>query len=173
MKNLLITATMLTVLCTPALAVNKCVGMDGRTIYQDATCAAGSATARDDLANARKDAQRKTDAVIQSRKSVAADLEAQLTAEIKKKADRPPQRVELAPAPTVSSSSTAMPFDQCNATVQATTRSLAVNWKDVQRIVNSAEMSMTKICTRDGSVTITCSALDSRMVTTQGVQCGS
>ena len=173
MNHPLITATLLATLCAPAWAVNKCTGADGKISYQDASCDGGSATGRDDLANARKDAQRKSAAVVQSRKSVAADLEAQLEAQIKRKADLTPQRVETAPTTTVSSSSKAMPFDQCNATVKSTIQTLAVNWKDFRRIVNSAEMTMTKICTRDGSVTITCSAPDSRMVTTQGAQCGS
>lgn len=39
MKHLLIAAALLTVLCAPAWAVNKCTGADGKVVYQDAPCA--------------------------------------------------------------------------------------------------------------------------------------
>ena len=39
MKHALIAAALLAALCTPAWAVNKCTGPDGRVVYQDAPCA--------------------------------------------------------------------------------------------------------------------------------------
>lgn len=168
---IIIAAALLTALCAPAWAINKCIGPDGKVAFQDAACDATSTTARDDLVNAKKDAEIKRDAVRKSLKTVAQDLEAQLSSELKNRANRPPPMTEPAPAATVSSTAADMTFDQCTASVQSTIKSLAINWKDVKRIVNSAQVTITKICTHDGSVTITCSAPDSRMVTTRGDRC--
>lgn len=153
-------------LSLPALSVNKCVGTGGRVSFQDAPCSR-TTTIGDDLINAKKDAQQRNDAVVQSRKSVAAELEAQLTEKLK---NRPPPvqaRFDSVSAPDASSTSTSMSFSQCTATVQSTIRSLGANWKDVHQVVSSPEMTMTKICTNDGSVTLTCSAPDSKLITTR------
>lgn len=153
-------------LCLPALAVNKCIGADGRVSFQDAPCPR-TTTMGDDLTKAKQDAQQRSDAAVQSRKSIAADLEAQLAEKLKNRPLPIPQPSDAIPAPEVSSTSAHMPFSQCTATVRATIQSLGANRKDVHQIVNTAEMAVTKICTIDGSVTLTCSALDTKLITTR------
>lgn len=162
--------TALLVLCGPALAINKCTGVDGKITFQDSPCTSGSVAVRDDVSDAQKESKNRQDAAVQSRKSVTANLEAQLETELKKQPVKPYQTGQES-VPVASSTSSAMSFEQCNATVQRAVQSMAVNWKDVRRIVNSPDMVMTKICTSDGSVTITCSRLDARMVTTKGARC--
>lgn len=150
-----------------AFAVNKCTAADGKIVFQDAPCAAGSVAARDDLADAKKQTPKNQD--LQSAKAVAAALQSQLDTKLQ---NRPALRASSgATEPGVSSTSSEMSFDQCNATVNSTVRSLGVNWKDVKRIVNSSTVTMTKICTTDSSVTITCSKPDWAMTTTKGGQC--
>ena len=155
----------------PAWAVNKCTGADGKISFQDAPCPAGLTRARDDIADAKKEAATRLGGAVMSPKQAAAELQAQLETEMKKERTKPVRSFQPSDEPTASSSAVAMPMSQCLATVESTVRSLAVGWKDVRRIVNSPETSMTKICTMDGSVIITCSAPDAKMVTTRGSRC--
>lgn len=63
MTHPLITAAILAALCTPAWAVNKCTGADGRTVYQDAACLQPPQTApRDDIAELRAKSAKHADA---------------------------------------------------------------------------------------------------------------
>lgn len=155
----------------PAWAVNKCTGADGRISFQDAPCPEGSIRSRDDLADAKREAATRVGGAVMSPKQAAAELQAQLEVEMKKERTKPVRSFQPSDEPTASSSAVSMPMSQCLATVESTVRSLAVGWKDVRRIVNSPETSMTKICTVDGSVIITCSAPDAKMVTTRGSKC--
>lgn len=165
-----ISAAAMLAFCVPTMAINKCTDSGGKVAFQDGPCPSNSVAARDDLSDAKKESQNKQTAAVQSRKSVAANLEAQLETELKKQPVKPYQAGQES-IPVASSTSSVMPFEQCKTVVQSTVRSLAVNWKDVKRIVNSPDMVMTKICTSDDSVTITCSKADARMVTTRGARC--
>jgi len=65
------------------------------------------------------------------------------------------------------SQSVSMSFEACLAAKERTIASLGVNSKDIIPIVNTNVMTMTRVCTADGSVLITCSKPDSKMVITR------
>ena len=75
--------------------------------------------------------------------------------------------VSLLLASDVLAQSRSMSFEQCLATREKTIASLKANPRDVIHIVNTSIMTMTRICTADGSVVITCSKPDEQMVIRQ------
>ncbi|MBF8753767.1 hypothetical protein [Pseudomonas guariconensis] len=65
------------------------------------------------------------------------------------------------------STSTPMSFEKCQAVQANTIAQLNVAPGDIVRIVNTSVMTMTRLYTDDGSVIITCSAPDNKMVITK------
>lgn len=70
-------------------------------------------------------------------------------------------------AGSADSQSVSMSFEACLAAKERTIASLGVNPRDIIPIVNTNVMTMTRVCTADGSVLITCSKPDSKMVITR------
>ncbi len=68
---------------------------------------------------------------------------------------------------TAESSSMPMSFEKCQATQANTIAQLNVPSGDIVQIVNTSSMTMTRIYVDDGSVLITCSAPDNKMVITK------
>lgn len=64
-----------------------------------------------------------------------------------------------------------MSFSACLSSVASTVSGLSVRSSDVRYIVQTNIMTVTRICTNDGSVLITCSRPDSTMVLTKSPQC--
>lgn len=69
------------------------------------------------------------------------------------------------------STSREMSFDQCLLTKAKTIASLNVDPGRIVDIVNTGIVTMTKICTDDGAVIITCSKPDRKMVITTSGPC--
>lgn len=67
----------------------------------------------------------------------------------------------------VSSQSVNATFDQCLATQSKVIAQLNVPPDDIVHIVNTSQMTVTRICTADGSVLISCSKPDEKMVITK------
>lgn len=65
------------------------------------------------------------------------------------------------------STSTLMSFEKCQAVQANTIAQLNVPPGDIVHIVNTSVMTMTRLYTTDGSVIITCSAPDNKMVITK------
>ncbi|ODB39969.1 hypothetical protein A9L43_15240 [Pseudomonas mosselii] len=65
------------------------------------------------------------------------------------------------------STSTPMSFEKCQAVQANTIAQLNVPPGDIVHIVNTSVMTMTRLYTADGSVIITCSAPDNKMVITK------
>ena len=65
------------------------------------------------------------------------------------------------------SSSVPMSFEKCQSAQANTIAQLNVRPGDIVHIVNTSVMTMTRIYVDDGSVLITCSAPDSKMVITK------
>lgn len=65
------------------------------------------------------------------------------------------------------STSTSMSFEKCQAVQANTIAQLNVPPGDIVHIVNTSTMTMTRLYTADGSVIITCSAPDNKMVITK------
>lgn len=65
------------------------------------------------------------------------------------------------------STSTSMSFEKCQAVQANTIAQLGVPPDDIVHIVNTSAMTMTRLYTADGSVIITCSAPDNKMVITK------
>jgi hypothetical protein len=66
-----------------------------------------------------------------------------------------------------SSQTISLSFDECLARKEAVISQLGVNPRDIIPVVNTKIMTMTKLCTVDGSVIVTCSKPDRKMVITQ------
>lgn len=66
-----------------------------------------------------------------------------------------------------SSQSVRATFDECLATQSRVIAQLNVSPSDIVHIVNTSQMTMTRVCTVDGSVLISCSKPDEKMVITK------
>lgn len=66
-----------------------------------------------------------------------------------------------------SSQSINATFEQCQATLEGVISDLAVPRSEVRSIVDTSIMSVTRICVVEGSILISCSRPDEKMVITQ------
>ncbi|MEZ0246058.1 MAG: hypothetical protein ACAH09_05420 [Methylophilaceae bacterium] len=66
-----------------------------------------------------------------------------------------------------SSQTISLSFEECLARKETVISQLGVNPKNIIPVVNTNIMTMTKLCTVDGSVIVTCSKPDRKMVITQ------
>lgn len=66
-----------------------------------------------------------------------------------------------------SSQTLPLSFEECIARREAVINQLGVNPRDIIPVVNTNIMTMTKLCTVDGSIIVTCSKPDRKMVVTQ------
>jgi hypothetical protein len=99
--------------------------------------------------------------------------EAEIEAEQRRRAAAAPLQPNPAtPAPAPSSQSLPMPFNQCNAQVADMLLTVAGKAR-TQLLVRSPELTMTRICTSDGSVLLTCNAGDQNMVITRSPPSGA
>lgn len=58
-------------------------------------------------------------------------------------------------------------FEACLAKKESVITQLGINPRDIVPVVNTSIMTMTKLCTADGSVIVTCSKPDRSMVVTK------
>lgn len=70
-------------------------------------------------------------------------------------------------AAAAESSSVSMSFEKCQAAQANTIAQLNVPPGDIVHIVNTSTMTMTRLYVEDGSVIVTCSAPDQKMVITK------
>lgn len=70
-------------------------------------------------------------------------------------------------AAVVDTTSVSVSFDECIARRELVIAKLNVNPRDIVPIVNTGILTMTRVCTSDGSVLVSCSKPDSKMVITQ------
>lgn len=70
------------------------------------------------------------------------------------------------PLPAAQSHSEQMTFEECLAHRERVIISLNVNPQNIIPVVNTGIVTITRICTADGSVLITCSKPDQKMVLT-------
>lgn len=68
---------------------------------------------------------------------------------------------------TANSRTISLSFEECLARKEAVISQLGVNPRDIIPVVNTNIMTITKLCTVDGSVIVTCSKPDRKMVITQ------
>lgn len=66
-----------------------------------------------------------------------------------------------------SSQTIPLSFEECLARKETVISQLGVNPRNIIPLVNTNIMTMTKLCTVDGSVIVTCSKPDRKMVITQ------
>lgn len=80
------------------------------------------------------------------------------------------ENVEHKEAIHVSSSSQPASFEECKLNAQSVMSSVGSNYKTAV-IVDTSLAYIVRICTNDGSVLVTCSSEDKKMVTTQSSDC--
>lgn len=73
----------------------------------------------------------------------------------------------------VSSSSIPMNFEACLAKKESVIAALGMSPTDIIPVVNTGILTITRVCTVDGSVLITCSKPDQKMIVTRSTDtCG-
>lgn len=70
-------------------------------------------------------------------------------------------------AATLPTTTRSMSFAACQQTLRQTIRTMGVRPWDVVRLVDTDVITMTRVCTNDGSVLIMCSRPDEKMVVTK------
>lgn len=71
----------------------------------------------------------------------------------------------------VESESRQIPFNECVGLQKQSLLAVAGTGYKTSVVVDSSDLSVVRICTNDGSVLITCSRLDGKMVTTKSPHC--
>ncbi len=151
---------------TQALSVSKCIGADGRVSYQDAACPENTNDKRSGN-GARLPPVSRGQIQAAERKEIVDRMNADLSSNLAEKARREEierKRIE-ASEPKPKSTSQPIEFSQCRRVVANSLLSVAGRAKTYV-VVDTAVMTVHKICTNDGSVLLTCDAADGRMVTT-------
>ncbi len=70
-------------------------------------------------------------------------------------------------AQPISSESRPATFEQCVSAREQTIASLGVSPRDIIPVINTPDMTITKLCVADGAVLITCSRADKKMTVTR------
>jgi hypothetical protein len=150
---------------TPAKAQNKCL-INGQISYQDIECPKGTdqspkpkelPTPHINLSNPTERRARL--------KKIERDLDEVLKI--------PRQKTISTPTPTVTSESTddnqvtKMDFNTCVASVNNTLKTILLERRNGEHLMDTPTMTMTKICASDGRLLITCSKNPPAMVTTK------
>ena len=162
----------LTMCATHSLAiaqVNKCTQPDGTIIFSDKPCQNSKRLPRikPQLGRSTQPMDERAAAEQRSLDKWKAEMNAQsesLAAEKEREREKVSKEGTLTASP--KSTTSPMSFEHCNATVASTIRSLNRRPQDIRYIIRSTIMTTTRICTADGSVLITCSRPDEKMITT-------
>ena len=147
--------------CTPTLAqpkVNRCV-IDGRTYFQEVPCPKQRSP---DPVAAPASAQKRPDAEAlraeQARRREEIQKGFRESREVPRSSSEPPA-VKGTSSP--ESSSTIMAFEDCIIAIQRTSTQLGVAPRN---IVETTDVRMVRFPTSSGSVLVTCSRADQKMV---------
>lgn len=147
---------------------NRCPRADGSVEFSDRPCAPSSSAGRP-----RTNASAPTAVANQSplspaaRKAMIDKWEADLKTEIQRRAaaTTPPTAMPAPAAAAVNSGSESMTFADCTTRVTGMLLSVAGRGR-THLIVRTDQLTIVRVCTTDGSLLVTCSARDQRMVTT-------
>lgn len=150
--------------------IYRCPDSTGAYVFTDQPCSAGDrqedgAWVNIEEERRRERERRQMEAEREARRLAAEREEAERMARERANASVAPPRNSLAQKPKTDTLSVS--FDECLARKAQVIASLGVNPRDIIPIVNTAIMTMDRICTVDGSVLITCSKLDRKMAVTK------
>lgn len=150
--------------------VFKCIGTNGVVSFSDRQCQDATPAQKNSASPAPTPVE-KSPAVTQARERKAmidkweSEIEAAKVKRRQELAAPPPKSTQQQGDQRPVTESTPMEFDLCRKTVVSTILGLGVPWQDVKWIVRTDVLTMTRLCTADGSVLITCSKPDAKMVT--------
>lgn len=150
-----------------AVAQHTCVDAKGQKSFQQLPCEQGTKTLQPASAARTTPPERQ----VLDPSTVARDLERQLEQHHK---NAPPRAAHPRAAPVESegASTSTIDFRGCLAATNRTIVSLGLLGSDkVRMLTNSPELRMVRLCTADGSVLITCSAPDQKMVVMRSASC--
>jgi hypothetical protein len=150
--------------------VFKCPAPDGSMVFTDQPCTKGFKNNNGAWVSVEEEA-RKERQRLESERNERQRIEREKEEEARMSAKRLEQeskqtRPSSGTAPPVSDS-ISMSFQDCLSRKTQIVASLNVNPRDIIPIVNTGIMTMDRICTSDGSVLITCSKPDKKMVVTK------
>ena len=140
--------------------VHRCI-VDGRTVFQEAPCPKPRPP---DPAATPASERKRPDA--EALRAEQARRREELQKGFRESREVPratPDASRSALSPSPQSTSTSMAFDDCIRTIQRTSTQLGVAG---QNIVETTDVRMVRFKTSDGSVLVTCSRADRKMVTT-------
>lgn len=147
-----------------AYAQYQCKDNQGKTSFQDHPCPTEHRTISAPPANSS--AAHDQIGSEQHIKKTAETLNRQLDEQLKANPPRPRPKITTA-ATASNTEAQSMPFDQCVAVVDKTALQLGLGWLRAPIIVRTTEAYIRRFCTDTGSVLITCSRPDQKMVTTK------
>lgn len=157
----------------PAWAINKCTGKDGKVVYQDAPCPLPPGSRPPDPIATGKAPRGDGQLTPDERKAIVDRMNAEVSAGIVKRDQQRARRAQIeareaqeeAAKPKPSTTTQPMDFEACQTHVARALLTLAGATR-TYAIANSSALTVHKICTSDGSVIFTCSAAESRLLTT-------
>lgn len=156
-------------------AVYKCPSASGATTFSDKPCPNAQRKDGHQWIDVEEETRRKREEEHRLAAEAARLRTEREEAEARRKATEKLRQTTPPASPSHSSSANAKPssqsismsFEQCISKRESVIASLGVNPRDIKPIVDTGLMTMTRICTNDGSVLITCSSVDQKMIITQ------
>ncbi len=146
--------------------IYQCQDVNGKRTFTDEPCKTGLVFKDGTWISAEKEENRKQELK-------RAYEEKQVLASEKMKNERAKNKLEPGASKqtnannNVQSKTVPMKFSICLATKESTIANLGVSPRNIIPIVNTGILTVTRVCTIDGSVLITCSKLDEHMVITR------
>ena len=163
LPSMVVSAVAALVLSTQAQAqpeVHRCL-VDGRTVFQEAPCP--KPRSPDPVATSASTRSRPDPEALRAEQARRrADLQKGFR-EVREVPRATPDSSPRAVSSSPQSTSTVMAFEDCIRTIQTTSGQLGVAPRN---IVETTDMRMVRFTTSDGSVLVTCSRADRKMVTT-------
>lgn len=149
---------------TPATAQNKC-SINGQINYQDIECPKG--TDQTPKPQAKTPVQLNLSDAAQ-RKAITEKWEKDFDVQLKIARSQPRVNQYTGSAAATNTEpneqTIPMPFNQCVASVNRTLQSLSVQRRNASHIIDSGNLTITKVCAVDGTVLIGCNKADATMM---------
>jgi len=158
--------------------VYKCPGADGSISFADKMCFGGYIKRDGEWISVKEEAKKETEKRerLETERNEKERMTRKHEEEARMREEKPKKQASNHQNTTLESQSIPMSFRECLSRKVQVIASLGVNLRDVIPLVNTNIMTMDRICTSDGSILISCSKPDKKMIVTnssakRGVGC--
>lgn len=157
-------------MCAPAAAVNKCTDPDGKVVFSDKACPREPGLARLDPVPTGTAPKGDGSFTAAERKAIVDRMNAEVSAAIVRQArqEAEAERIrkrEEASQPKPVTVAEAMEFDRCRALVASALLSVA-GYARTSTLMDNQAVTIHRICLSDGSILLSCSAADRKLLRT-------